>query len=548
MTFLRNLSIRKRLWLILTIALCGLVLTEIKALHSIHDSLYEAEYTAKRETVKTYVNSAWSLVDHYHTLYTDGVLSEQQAQQAALDALRAMHDDTLYFWVSDARPVLLMNAGKPSSEGTSMLDIRDQEGTAVFTNMVRLARGNREGIYLSYLWPLPGETTPRNKTSFIRHYPDWDWYVGSGLYPADVGAIFMEKAAGLASITLGFIVLMAFAIRLVSASIDQPLTRLSETMSRIAEGDGDLTQRLTARGNDELSRLADSFNHFIARIQDIIRESKSATGQVAASGADIASLSKATRKLTSDQREDSEHVASSAREMSQTIREIAGNAEQAASAVRSVETNASHGLTTIQSAQKHISDLAGQIRASCQSIRNLRDETESIGSVLDVIRGIAEQTNLLALNAAIEAARAGEQGRGFAVVADEVRTLASRTQASTEEIHNTIARLQEQAATTVTSMESSSEHSETTSAMSQSACDAMTAIREAVVTLTDMNISMAAAVEQQSVAAIDISDRISRIAESSGKINHNMAQADEGSQQLQNCSDNLSDLINQFRI
>ena len=504
MTFLRNLSIRKRLWLILTIALCGLVLTEIKALHSIHDSLYEAEYTAKRETVKTYVNSAWSLVDHYHTLYTDGVLSEQQAQQAALDALRAMHDDTLYFWVSDARPVLLMNAGKPSSEGTSMLDIRDQEGTAVFTNMVRLARGNREGIYLSYLWPLPGETTPRNKTSFIRHYPDWDWYVGSGLYPADVGAIFMEKAAGLASITLGFIVLMAFAIRLVSASIDQPLTRLSETMSRIAEGDGDLTQRLTARGNDELSRLADSFNHFIARIQDIIRESKSATGQVAASGADIASLSKATRKLTSDQREDSEHVASSAREMSQTIREIAGNAEQAASAVRSVETNASHGLTTIQSAQKHISDLAGQIRASCQSIRNLRDETESIGSVLDVIRGIAEQTNLLALNAAIEAARAGEQGRGFAVVADEVRRLAIHCNESAQQISLNIDLVQSQIEQVGTHMAELKQIAGSSVAGADSVTALLEQARSGIHTLTTEVTQVATSTEQQSHAVREI--------------------------------------------
>ncbi len=548
MTFLRNLSIRKRLWLILAIALGGLVLTEMKALHSIHSTLYNAEYTSKEATVKSFVNSAWNLVNHYHDLSERGVLTEQQAQLAALDSLRSMQDDYLYFWVSDARPVLLMNAGKPSSEGTSMLDIRDQEGKVVFKDMVSLGKGNPDGIYLSYLWPLPGETELAEKTSFIRHFGAWDWYVGSGVYPADVSAMFIERATSMVVISVGFVVLMILAIRLVSSSIDVPLTHLYRTMRSIAQGDGDLTQRLTTEGNDELSKLAGSFNQFIARIQDIIRESKSATAQVADSGRSIAAISKATRTLTSTQRGDSEHAAASAREMSQTIREIAGNAEQAASAVRSVEANAANGLDTMQATQGQISELASQIQGACQDIHNLRGETESIGSVLDVIRGIAEQTNLLALNAAIEAARAGEQGRGFAVVADEVRTLASRTQESTEEINRTIARLQDQAAQTVTSMERSARHSEETSERSRSACEAMTAIREAVVTLTDMNINIATAVEQQSVAASEISDRITRIAESSGDINQKMENADERSHQLEDCSTDLSKLIDQFRI
>ena len=548
MTFLRNLSIRKRLWLILAIALMGLALTELKALHTIHSALYDAEYTSKEATVKSFVNSAWGLVEHYHSLSQQGALTEEQAQLAALDALRAMQDGALYFWVSDARPVLLMNAGKPSSEGTSMLDIRDQKGNVVFKDMVSLGKGNPDGVYLSYLWPLPGDTALAEKTSFIRHFGAWDWYIGSGLYPADVSALFMQQATSLILISVGFVALMILAIRLVSSSIDVPLTHLYRTMRNIAQGNGDLTQRLTTEGQDELTKLSGSFNQFIGRIQEMIRESKSATGQVAESGLSIAAISKATRGLTSTQRSDSEHAAARASEMSLTIREIAGNAEQAASAVRSVEANAANGLNIMQDTQGQISDLATQIQGSCQDIHNLRGETESIGSVLDVIRGIAEQTNLLALNAAIEAARAGEQGRGFAVVADEVRTLASRTQESTEEINRTIARLQDQAAQTVTSMERSARHSEETSERSRSACEAMTAIREAVVTLTDMNINIATAVEQQSVAASEISDRINRIAESSGNINQNMVNADERSHQLEDCSNDLSKLIDQFRI
>ncbi|MEL7401377.1 MAG: methyl-accepting chemotaxis protein, partial [Pseudomonadota bacterium] len=202
----------------------------------------------------------------------------------------------------------------------------------------------------------------------------------------------------------------------------------------------------------------------------------------------------------------------------------------------------------MQRTQQQIHALADNMRSSRDVIQNLRNETDSIGSVLDVIRGIAEQTNLLALNAAIEAARAGEQGRGFAVVADEVRTLASRTQESTEEINTMITRLQEQAAQAVAAMEQSADSSETTADMSQQAADTIARISEAVSSITEMNLSIASAVEQQSAAANEINGNIVQVVESTGGINLAMQNAEQETTELAQTSNELSQLVNRFKV
>ena len=548
MTFLRNLSIRARLWLIMAAALICIVLLEAKALSSQYDVMFAAEYTAKEDTARSLVNSAHSLLKRYQRMVQEGVLSEEEAKKSALDGLRSLRDGDSYFWVHDRSPVMLLNPAVNSLEGTNVGNFEDKAGKKVFREVMQIADASAKGGTITYSWPRPGQNEASTKVSYVRKFDHWGWYIGSGTYPNDIASTFWSSAASTAVMTLIFVGLMAIIIRLISTSIEAPLTQLSHTMSNIAKGDGDLTQRIPVNGEDEITRLSRSFNQFISQIHDIIRESVNASNEVASLGRELAGMGAATRKLTDEQMQESDHVATGATEMSQTIQEIADNADKAADAVKVVEGNSKAGLTTMQNTQAHIADLADQIQASRASIQSLRSETESIGTVLEVIRGIAEQTNLLALNAAIEAARAGEQGRGFAVVADEVRTLASRTQESTEEIHRTISRLQEQAEATVQSMENSANHSEETSEMSQSASEAIARISDAVVTLTEMNLSVASAVEQQSVAANEISQSINRIAGSSNDISNNMSRSDDRGKRLAECSDRLSEQIARFRI
>ncbi|MFO7604273.1 MAG: methyl-accepting chemotaxis protein [Gammaproteobacteria bacterium] len=323
----------------------------------------------------------------------------------------------------------------------------------------------------------------------------------------------------------------------LAGHISRSLCALREASTAVANGD--LTRRVPVRGRDDLAAVAVDFNRMVEGMAGMLRTVTTSVAALVTTGATLNQATRSTREAISRQQLDTDQVATAMNEMSATVQEVAQSAGRAAEATETANRHVADGRQVMESTIDGINGLAGQIRDVSQSVTQLGDDSQQIGKVLDVIRGIAEQTNLLALNAAIEAARAGEQGRGFAVVADEVRTLASRTQDSTREIETMIQRLQAGVEQTAEAMTRSVTHSDENVQRAAQASTSLNAITEAVSTMADMNTQIASAAEQQDAAAEEINRTVTGIAQEA-------QQTAQGAEAMAAASDDLSRLADEL--
>jgi methyl-accepting chemotaxis protein len=334
----------------------------------------------------------------------------------------------------------------------------------------------------------------------------------------------------------------------VNFMITCPLTAAVNAMKDVSEGEGDLTLRLEVSGKDEIGQLAVSFNGFIGKMQDVIREVTASTSQLSAAAEEMSMITDETRTGVQRQQSETALVATAINEMSSTVHEVASNAETAASAASQADNQSEKGKQIVSSTVSSITTLASEVETAASVISQLEKDSDSIGSVLEVIRGIAEQTNLLALNAAIEAARAGEQGRGFAVVADEVRSLASRTQESTQEIQEMIERLQKGARDAVTAMEAGQEQANKTVEQASQAESSLSEISTAVAQINEMNAHIAEASRQQGEVVEEINKNIVNITQVADDSANGADQLSTASQEMANLAINLENKVSHFKI
>ena len=334
----------------------------------------------------------------------------------------------------------------------------------------------------------------------------------------------------------------------VSFMITCPINTAVSAMKDISEGEGDLTLRLDVGGTDEIGQLSSSFNGFISKMQDLIREVTASTSQLSAAAEEMSMITGETRNGVQRQQSETALVATAVTEMSSTIHEVAGNAANAASSANQADTQTEQGKQIVSSTMSSIKSLASEVETAATVINQLEKDSEGIGSVLEVIRGIAEQTNLLALNAAIEAARAGEQGRGFAVVADEVRNLASRTQASTQEIQEMIERLQKGSRDAVAAMEAGQEQANQTVEQASQAETSLGEISMAVAQINEMNAHIAESSRQQGAVAEEINQNIVNIKQVADDSANGADQLSTASQEMANLAVNLESQVAHFKI
>lgn len=331
-------------------------------------------------------------------------------------------------------------------------------------------------------------------------------------------------------------------------SITRPIKQVNSRVKDIAEGEGDLTKRLDDSSGNELGELSHWFNVFIGKLQSLIRNVNTTTSSIAVDTKQLSVVAKKSEESINQQRREIESVATAINQMSATIQEMSRNAAQAAEAATQADESAVKGKDVVSDAIKAINSLASEVEKTASVIRELETDSENVASVLDVIRGIAEQTNLLALNAAIEAARAGEQGRGFAVVADEVRTLANRTQQSTEEIREIIERLQAGAKTAVQVMEQGQEQAHMSVDRAARAGESLEEIVNAVATIHTMNTQIASAVEEQSAVSEEMNRNITNINQLSEETAGGAQQTAANSEDLAKLAEQLKTSMAQFKV
>ncbi len=392
------------------------------------------------------------------------------------------------------------------------------------------------------------DTGSGSKVIATKYIPQLDWFAVAEL-PQD--EVFADTNALTSTLIIVGLVITTIFILIASLFITKviaPLHHVGEMLEEIATGDGDLTQRLDDRKDDEIGKLSGSYNRFVESLVAMLLQVKQTSTSLAASAHSIDSQMGHISRDVIEQQSQTEMMATAVQEMGHTVNDIASNANQAAQNANQVVNDANEGYQSVETTVDYVTTMETQIDATSEVIQQLAQEATEINSVLEVIRGISEQTNLLALNAAIEAARAGEQGRGFAVVADEVRNLAQKSHQSTAEIKTIIERLQLRSSESVDAMSTGVETAGKSKQLVISSGSMLVEITKSIQNMSDMNVQIATATEEQSSVVAEISGTVTGVAEIAHSNADYAKNAARDCEQLRQQSEMLESLVARFKI
>ncbi|MDD1825534.1 methyl-accepting chemotaxis protein [Photobacterium sp. ZSDE20] len=493
--------------------------------------------------------SAYSILTEVEKMAIDGTLEEQQAKQLATRLLRNnIYKDNEYVYVADENMTFIATPLDPQLHGTSFNDFKDGDGNSV-GQLIQRVLGNRAGQIVEYTWTqkLP-DGTIEEKLSIAEKTPHWGWVVGTGIGFNEVNARFWSTAQWqlfLCVVIAGLILSsLIVSIKRMLALLGGEPKDVREAVQAVAKGRIQTsfeTQAVNGSIYHAVQQMSKSLAELVSNLNASMWALRGELQRVEDRAGSIA-------QLTETQQQSTEMIATAMTEMASSANNVADSAGDTARNTDEADKQSQHTQRLIHNTVDNIQGLAGQLGTASEAVANLDNDVNNIAKVLDVIGDIAEQTNLLALNAAIEAARAGEQGRGFAVVADEVRNLAGRTQSSTKEIQLMINNLQEGSRNAIQTMEVCAATSESTVTESQNASEALQQIVIALESISSMSHQIATAAAEQTQVSDDISKRINMIEESGNQLSNVVTESHNSTQTLASLSNELEAWVNRFEV
>jgi len=511
---------------------------------------------SKQEALKSYVDLAVTSVKHIYDAAEPG---DAAAEDRALDVMTqlsygAKGDGYIFVYKYDGTN--LATRPKPQLKGKNLIGLKDPSGVFIVKELIDKAKSG--GGYLEYIWAKPSKNADVPKLSYAVGLSKWQWMVGTGFYVDDIDdqiAIANERLEDEISNTMifilmiggGFVIVFGLLSVMFANGIANPLAAAASALKDIAEGDGDLSKRLDTKAKGEVGDVAHGFNTFAAKIQTLIVEVKTAIEDLSQATGRMTGVVDHTRSEVDEQRRETEQVAAAIHQMAAAVQEVSSNATNASHSAQAADESAIGGQRVVNETIVSIQSLQSGVNKASDVIAQLDRDSEHIGTVVNVIKEIADQTNLLALNAAIEAARAGEQGRGFSVVADEVRTLANRTQQSTDEIQSMIEKLQSGARQAVQEMEKSRVQTDETVEKASHTGEQLNNITASVSDISGMSTQIATAAEEQTSVADELSRSIQHIADISERASGNADQLSTTTGEMAQLEARLTALVNQFK-
>ena len=548
MKSLEAFRVSTRLLILLGVVIAGMAAMALYFLYEGRQQLL----TEKQTKIRNVVETAYGVIEYHHRQEKEGKLTKDEAQGRVKEILRGFrYEEKEYFWLNDMHPISVMHPIKPELEGKDQTGNVDKKGKALYVAFVDVVKAKGAG-YVDYYWTKsgaqPGDAATVPKLSYVKGFAPWGWIVGTGVYIDDVDAQFASNATRIGLVVFAMVLVLVLLNYLISRSVLRQLggePAYATAVTRRIAG-GDLTELIKVQGDKD--SLLGALASMQTQLQNTVREIGQSADVLSENAQKVAAAVDETGDAGQRQAQATASTAASIEQVTVSVNEVSAIAHGSEENSTHVVGLAQRGAAQVLTAEEEIKKVSATVATASAQVQELLKRSAEIGGIANVIKEIADQTNLLALNAAIEAARAGEQGRGFAVVADEVRKLAERTTKATAEIAGVISKVQSETSGAVREMEFAlpqvTRSAELAGAVVATLKEIQVESENSLARAREVTI----ATKEQAVATDDIARNVEQIAGMAEAINATMATNGERAHELENIARQLRLRVGYFKV